>query len=335
MLSRAPNEIPAGSLLREGAAMINALATDFSKLEGTEVVAFRDRRLNDFELPCGVSVVDVGSADEETGYLRANARAADWTIVIAPEFDNLLLERVRQVERAGGRLLSPTSTVIAGVQDKHTTLRQLADCGLATPRGVCFRGGSPLPRGLRYPAILKPLDGAGSLGVTWLASADARIQLPAGQCFRLEEFCPGTAASVSVLCGPNGPVTLPPSRQHLSDDRTFRYLGGQVPLAKPLRGRAERLAIAAARAAMLDVGYVGIDMVLADHSAERDVVIEINPRLTTSYVGLRQLARGNLASAMIEVAEGKTPDLSFGREPVEFSADGTILSADLGKEQTQ
>jgi hypothetical protein len=54
------------------------------------------------------------------------------------------------------------------------------------------------------------------------------------------------------------------------------------------------------------------------------VVIEINPRLTTSYVGLRALASENLAAAMLDVASGRTPRLSFADRQLEFDSDGTI-----------
>ena len=37
----------------------------------------------------------------------------------------------------------------------------------------------------------------------------------------------------------------------------------------------------------------------------RDYAIEINPRLTTSYVGLRALAEFNIAEAMLRAATGK------------------------------
>ena len=47
-------------------------------------------------------------------------------------------------------------------------------------------------------------------------------------------------------------------------------------------------------------GYVGVDVVLGNDG--RDWAIEINPRLTTSYVGLRALAGFNLAEAMLAVA---------------------------------
>jgi len=44
-------------------------------------------------------------------------------------------------------------------------------------------------------------------------------------------------------------------------------------------------------------GYVGVDMILTD---EEPVVIEINPRLTTSYVGLRRVTNFNPAETIID-----------------------------------
>ena len=75
------------------------------------------------------------------------------------------------------------------------------------------------------------------------------------------------------------------------------------------------------------VGYVGIDMILGPDGPESDVVLELNPRLTTSYLGLRQLARGNLAEAMLAAATGQPVHLSFGRQPIEFSSDAVMLKA--------
>jgi predicted ATP-grasp superfamily ATP-dependent carboligase len=52
--------------------------------------------------------------------------------------------------------------------------------------------------------------------------------------------------------------------------------------------------------------------------------VEINPRLTTSYLGLRAASRASLAKAMLDVAEGRCPTLSFDPQPLEFDADGTV-----------
>jgi predicted ATP-grasp superfamily ATP-dependent carboligase len=70
-------------------------------------------------------------------------------------------------------------------------------------------------------------------------------------------------------------------------------------------------------------GYVGVDLVLADDGA--DQVIEINPRLTTSYLGLRALAETNLAEAMLAIATGRPlPKLRWQAGPVHFRASGEI-----------
>jgi predicted ATP-grasp superfamily ATP-dependent carboligase len=142
---------------------------------------------------------------------------------------------------------------------------------------------------------------------------------------RCEEFVPGLAASVAVLCGPAGNHSLPTCQQRLSADGRFTYLGGRLPLEPPLDQRARRLAEAAVAALPQPRGYIGVDLVLGDAAdGSGDRVIEINPRLTTSYVGLRAAAKSNLAAAMLAVVRGDAPDLCFHSEPVEFAADGTI-----------
>jgi predicted ATP-grasp superfamily ATP-dependent carboligase len=103
-------------------------------------------------------------------------------------------------------------------------------------------------------------------------------------------------------------ICLPACKQVLSDDGCFRYCGGQLPLPEPPDDRARRLALAAVRTLPKPQGYLGVDLVLGDDpQGHGDAIIEINPRLTTSYVGLRALARENLAGAMLAVARGQQP----------------------------
>jgi predicted ATP-grasp superfamily ATP-dependent carboligase len=98
-----------------------------------------------------------------------------------------------------------------------------------------------------------------------------------------------------------------------------------LPLAAPLAARARQLALAAVEAMPPTIGYVGIDLVLgADADGSQDYILEVNPRLTTSYVGLRVACRQNLAAAMLDIAAQRTATLSFGDEPLEFLSDGTI-----------
>jgi predicted ATP-grasp superfamily ATP-dependent carboligase len=90
----------------------------------------------------------------------------------------------------------------------------------------------------------------------------------------------------------------------LSDDGRFRYLGGTVPLDSALCRRAMSLGQRAVEAVDGLLGYVGVDLVLGE-SADHDWIIEINPRPTTSYLGLRALSRSNLAETILRVARGQ------------------------------
>ena len=104
------------------------------------------------------------------------------------------------------------------------------------------------------------------------------------------------------------------------------YQGGQVPINDELVERAEQLAQRVAAVLPSGVGYVGLDMVLGD-DPRQDVLIEVNPRLTTSYVGLSTLVNGNLAEGMIRVAEGLAWPACFQSDPVRFDASGKIMAA--------
>jgi tyramine---L-glutamate ligase len=316
---------PSDSIRREGATMLTALAADFAAVEGVETVVMVDGRAM-LDLP-GCRVEPVHSSHEEFALLSSRSRQADWTIVIAPEFDDLLRSRCRLVEEAGGRLLGPSSTFVALAADKHQTAEHLSASGVPAPRGIALDAGSPLPAEFPFPAVLKPRFGAGSQDVRRIPHRAALAEsLPAlAGPSRLEQYCPGIAASVALLCGPAGRFALPPCRQRLRDDVEFRYLGGALPLPPEAATRAVALAERAIAAMPDPFGYVGVDLVLGNEPDGRDdLVIEVNPRLTTSYVGLRALAEVNLAAAMLAVAAGAPARLSFAPHPLEFDADGTI-----------
>jgi predicted ATP-grasp superfamily ATP-dependent carboligase len=310
--------IAAGALLREGSAMLQALVNDLSRIG--KVYTLRDSR-STVEIS-SAEVCTVSSAIEERRQFAELVQNADGTVVIAPEFDGHLLARCQWVEQLGGRLLSPGSEFVAITADKHLTAKRLAAVGIPVPRGFIISNDASPPADFRFPAILKPCDGAGSIGVRTVRDwREAREDIGKhGRC-RLEEYRCGIPASVSVLSGPQTLGILPASRQFLSDDGRFQYLGGETPMSDEMCRRSKRLAIDVAFALPDTAGYFGIDLVFgAAADGSQDCVIEVNPRLTTSYLGLRQLLEGNLAEAMVAVAKGKLVDLRFRTSPVQFSA---------------
>jgi predicted ATP-grasp superfamily ATP-dependent carboligase len=316
------DEPPDGSLLAEGSAMAAAVAADFCKA-GHDV-----RTMQDVRLPTTPTTpVPVASREEERFYLSRLASEAEWTLVIAPETNGVLLERCQWVNECGGRLLSPSAELIELTSDKCRTVDHLHRLGVSVPRGIRVLPGQAISRAAvdYFPAVLKPIDGCGSQGVRLVANCAELEAAAIDRPMRLERFVAGRAASVAVLCGPKQLVPLPACQQRLTSDGRFTYLGGRLPLSEDLDRRARQLAMAAVKSLPAPLGYIGVDLVLGDNSdGLEDCVIEINPRLTTSYVGLRALCADNLAAAMIAVASGSEPSLSWRGDSIEFAANGQV-----------
>ena len=218
--------------------------------------------------------------------------------------------------------------MIALAADKVALADYLGQHNLPVPAGCSLAAQQLLPGSFPYPGILKPRYGAGSAGLSWIEDAHCEVIWDDHFSeYRLEQYCPGIAVSVAVLRGPAGVSVLPACQQLLSRDDRFQYLGGTVPIAEALARRAERLALRVVDVLPPSVGYLGIDFVLGE-TEEADRIIEINPRLTTSYVGLSQLTKGNLAEAMLGVALGATCTLRFRSEPVWFDATGAGVAVE-------
>jgi len=277
-------DVPA-SLLREGRAMFGAVCADFRRLPGIEVVT-----------------------PSNSMSFEACATSCDWTLVIAPEFDDVLRDLSRTVLDVGGRLLGSQPGAIELTADK------LALANFWHMRGVAHPATAWIEAPLNHapPWVVKPRQGAGSQATFVIRDvtawprvvAEARREWPGGELIQ-QTYIEGEAASVALLVGANQVVPLLPGRQHLSRDDRLHYEGGSLPLPRPLAGRALRVATEAVRGIDGLRGYIGVDLVLSD---DGDCVIEINPRLTTSYLGLRQLCRGNLAELMLRCARGDDLD---------------------------
>jgi tyramine---L-glutamate ligase len=324
------------SLRCEGLAMLSALAADFAAVDGVSTTVILDEIVQ-ASWPghenCRIVRTSADYGDCEA--LAAHCRDADWAVVIAPEFDEILQSRLKLVERSGGRLLGPSPALAVLATDKQRTAEHLATAGVPVAVGRILESAdlADAAEKIEFPAVVKPLEGCGSQDV-WLLHDSQSARRVASELLaaygpakrmRIERFYPGVAASVAVLCGSAGLFPLPACSQRLSPGERLRYLGGHCPLEPHLAKRARSLAVRAVRSLDAPIGYLGVDLVLeSDPSGRDDVVIEINPRLTTSYVGLRTLAKSNLAAAMLAVAEGNSPELFFADHAVEFDSDGTL-----------
>ncbi len=325
LFARGPEK--AAQLAPEGWAMLAAAIEDFAALPGVQVQFLWDRHVPDRRPPRTgqVEPVLIDSPEDSLQTLLRLARQADAVLVVAPEIGQVLAELVRRVEAVGALLLGPPASMVELASDKDQTAAYLAGCGVAVPPGMVIRQGKQLPKDFPRPAVLKPLDGAGCLGVRRVDSPDwtpTPVQAP----LRIEPLLPGVPASVAVLSGTGQTVLCPPCRQLIRWNHSAHYEGGEYPLAEPLASRARKLASAVAAAFPQARGYWGVDLVLGPApDGSQDYVIEVNPRLTTSYVVLRQACQAGLAKAIWEIAAGRTMQVQFDGIPRKFTPGGRIL----------
>lgn len=300
-----------GDLAAEGRLMARAVTVDAARDPKLQVDVLVDAA-HPLDLPTGATARAV-PAGAEIDCLVAATAAADWTLLIAPETDGILADRVARCRAVGGRVLAGDATFISLAADKQATAAALAAAGIPVPAGTVRAACAAWPAGFRLPAIRKRRDGVGSEEQAVVRPGDPTPPLvPHDE--RIEALAAGTAVGVACICGPDTLLPLPPLEQRFVTDAEggSRYAGGRPLFDSPARSRAtslaERAVHAVARAAggRLPTGWVGVDMILGQRSDGRDDrVLELNPRLTTSFVGYAAGARMGLVRLMLDAASGR------------------------------
>jgi tyramine---L-glutamate ligase len=322
--------VPA-SLGREGLAMLTALVTDLSLIRDHDIVTTLDPRFN-LVAPERVDVVQVSPADRRRS-LDELIASADAVWLIAPETDRCLERLAAKVEKHGKRLIGSSSDAIRRASDKSRLPNLLRSCGVPHPATHALHSranwldAKRAARALGYPVVVKPARGAGCEGV---ALARDHLELQQAVCsarsvgrgpLLLQRYVKGLAASVSLIADGRRAVPLTVNRQVMRGARPFSYRGGVTPLVHPLAERAAELARQTCEALPGLRGYVGVDVVLARSEV---FVIEINPRFTTAYLGVRSVIDGNVAGMAIAACDGSLPKAPGARRAVRFTAKGRV-----------
>ncbi len=277
----------------QGHSMLTAVCKDLLLL-GHEVFALADIHAY-ASLPKEVVRVSVESEQELDPTLWGAANLADYILLIAPETDGCLEHFAELLSGFSNKIMSPNIGFIKLAANKWKCHNWFSDRDVPCPDSILLsedHAANDVPADF-FPCVAKPVDGAGSEDVLLVASFDelASISKP----MLLQRFVPGVPASVSVIIESLEKIHFLEPGQQIFDAEPFGvHLRTEFPLAPPLRERALKLARLVVEASPGTIGYFGIDMILAD-DPDNDVLIEINPRLTTSYCYLREWAQENLA----------------------------------------
>jgi predicted ATP-grasp superfamily ATP-dependent carboligase len=317
------------SLAREGRAMRDALVNDLAALRHHRIVTTVDPRFPLRSKAAEVVVLPPGNASLLDGLLAS----VDAAWLVAPETHGHLEALAARAERHGTALLGSSAVVIRRACDKQALPRLLARCGVSHPETHAVRTTAEAHaagRAMGFPVVVKPARGAGCGGVWLVRSADewpraiASVRSVSAEAdrFLVQRHVSGVAASVSLLAFGGEAVALAVNGQWLRETHRFSYRGGVTPLDSPRVTHALAAAVLACKAFPGFKGYVGVDLVLTANDA---VVIEVNPRLTTAYLGLRAAMDENIARLALAACAGRLPKTPRARRWVRFSASGAIL----------
>jgi predicted ATP-grasp superfamily ATP-dependent carboligase len=282
------------SLARQGDMMARALLADLQRVPNVWVTTSRDRRLPPLS---GVSVIAPASGEDALALYSRGARAADAAWPVAPETNGVLERLSSRTLELGKILLGCRPDAVRLAASKHATAFALRAAGL--PVVPTFAAGdrvAPLPG----PWVVKPDDGVvcdGALLVTDWRAAAGRLA-DGSRSLVAQPWIAGQAVSLSLLCRDGDARLLSGNRQHIRIVDTRPMLEGITVNAIPDRdGTLAQLGRRIAAVIPGLWGYVGVDLVLADAGP---IVLEINPRLTTSYCGLRDVLGINPAALVLD-----------------------------------
>ncbi len=308
------------SILSEGFGMLHSIVSDF-KIAGHETTVLLDERLSKLDPRLNADCkVPVFYCDEPKKFLVSLAKINDAIYVIAPETGKTLQSLVEIVEQTGKISLNSESSAINKVADKTVLYDVLEKKGLATPKTIMFDFNDTLAavncsikNKLTYPLVFKPVDGTSCSGLSIVKEekqvdkAIAKLKAePANRHFIVQEFIEGEAASVSLLCSKGKAVALSLNQQNVKigfPDEVSSYEGGVVPFDHQLKQEAFIAAEEVAECFPDLRGYVGVDLIL---SKDKLFVLDVNPRLTTSYVGLSHTAKFNVAEEIVNAVLQRT-----------------------------
>jgi predicted ATP-grasp superfamily ATP-dependent carboligase len=209
--------------------------------------------------------------------------------------------------RARGRaLLGSDPDAVGLTASKYLTAKTLAEQGINVV--PTFRASqAPIPP-IPGAWVLKPDDGVACEGLRLFDSRELLCQAVRERGDRsdlvAQPYIRGCAASLSVLCNRGTAALLAVNIQQLAADHDGLHLANlEVNAIRDLQSRYAALARAVAAAIPGLWGYVGIDFVL---SASGPVVLEVNPRLTLSYAGLRAALGVNPAALVVRMLGADT-----------------------------
>ena len=316
------------SLFCEGFAMLRAALEDFKAI-GFEVETIIDERISKLqELLKADHVLIVRNEDNYIDSFKQALRENAYIFLIAPEFFDILYDLTKLAEHNNKILLSVDSKFVKFASSKLGTYQFFRKHNLFPPKTVDIQsheyGINEVQltndfRRIKKPVVIKPDDGVGAELIyfindnnefqKFLNITKENNELFQNRNFLMQQYIPGRDASVSLVGTESTPIPICTNAQFMSlsgISEPTQYLGGYSPIKEIPNSHYKKLVKALEQ--FKTKGYFGVDILLM--SANFYACIEINPRLTTSYLGIRNVFEQNLFEFICNLKRGETDHFS-------------------------
>lgn len=284
---------PENPLSAEGGAILRAAMRSFAEIPGVE--PFTTQR--------------------HDGQFDSALAMCDGALIVAPETGGILENLIGRVQASGKINLGCGVGAVRATGDKLAFSRVMEAAGIPHPATVGVGGRFDSSGHFSGAWVLKPADGAGSEGVI-IHRQPLKIEALIGP-HVAQEFIAGAPMSLSVVAGSDWLEVLSVNRQRFRGDG-MAYDGGEITGGEPgpaLRELAGRIKKAIPGLS----GYWGVDFVMTQAGP---VVIEVNPRLTTSFCGLVEALDPTPALFIMAAVNGGRPPSIARRRGVHFTKTG-------------
>lgn len=296
------------SLAREGLLMLETLLGELAELTSLQLTVLLDYRISLAEIAEKIKIISVTQKQSVYELLPELIEASDWVWPIAPEMNSELQKISELVETKNKRLLNSSLDAVTLCSDKLLTYQRLKNKGITVVDTHALNDIVP-----QFPGkwVVKPKDGMGCVN-THLISKKAALEKLESQIekkadYIFQPYVKGESLSLSCLFKDGVGYLLCCNRQQiLHEQGEFKLIACEVNIATEKLAIYQNLADQVADVITGLWGYAGIDIIQSKKDGA--LILEINPRLTTSYAGIHRATGVNVAKAVVDMIE-KEPQI--------------------------
>lgn len=265
--------------------MFRSVISDLSFINTIEWFYTRDERLPELKHDAAVAYIKAG--DDPYAVWQDHLLAADASIIIAPETNQVLYDLIALSERCQCPVMGCSISAVEIASSKFKSHRLLREIGVDSP-DMCRL--DKTSSSYSFPCVLKPDDGVGAENC-YLTNNDSEFndainKNPLINNWIVQDYIGGEHASITIICYQQEMMLLAVNKQIIDIiENKVSLTGLEVNGLFRYKSKAEEAVQTIVNALPGLEGIIGVDCVFTQ---DKTYVVDINPRFTTSYSGLAQ-----------------------------------------------